>query len=212
MTEGTGRITEIPAAEVSDPVEEIVVPPEVVDGRAVGDAGPRPRGLPRRSPLAACVLEVCDHIFDDQLLDSIWEKYRGRCYEDVLRFGDFLRERGYHWEHNVDGSPKLDKEYFKGRAHVLGDEVQKIYERWRTVQTLKTFAPPVGDDGFCRTGILPFASQTSRNQPSNAAFAARAAGSPTATMTAKGRRTRSAAKVGSRAYSPSLQRCSILTF
>lgn len=47
--------------------------------------------LLRRSPLAACVLEVCDHILDDQLLDSIWTQHRGRCYEDVLRFGDFLR-------------------------------------------------------------------------------------------------------------------------
>jgi hypothetical protein len=49
------------------------------------------RELMRRSPLAACVLEVCDHLFDDQLLDSIWAEHRGRCYEDVLRFGDFLR-------------------------------------------------------------------------------------------------------------------------
>lgn len=49
------------------------------------------RELMRRSPLAACVLEVCDHIFDDVLLESIWNSYRGRCYEDVLKFGDFLR-------------------------------------------------------------------------------------------------------------------------
>ena len=45
----------------------------------------------RRSPLAACVLEVCDFIFDDSLLNSIWDSHRGRCYEDVLRFPDFLR-------------------------------------------------------------------------------------------------------------------------
>jgi hypothetical protein len=47
--------------------------------------------LMRRSPLAACVLEVSDYIFDDQLLESIWGRHRGRCYEDVLRFDDFLR-------------------------------------------------------------------------------------------------------------------------
>jgi hypothetical protein len=47
--------------------------------------------LMRRSPLAACVLEISDHIFDDALLGSIWARHRGRCYEDVLRFGDFLR-------------------------------------------------------------------------------------------------------------------------
>ena len=47
--------------------------------------------LMQRSPLAACVLEVSDFIFDDRLLESIWERHRGRCYEDVLGFEDFLR-------------------------------------------------------------------------------------------------------------------------
>lgn len=49
------------------------------------------RELMRRSPLAACVLEVSDFIFDDRLLESVWERHRGRCYEDVLTFRDFLR-------------------------------------------------------------------------------------------------------------------------
>lgn len=47
--------------------------------------------LMRRSPLAACVLEVSDFIFDDRLLGSIWERHRGRCYEDVLGFEDLVR-------------------------------------------------------------------------------------------------------------------------
>ena len=49
------------------------------------------RELMRRSPLAACVLETCDFIFDDAFLRSIWDEHRGRCYEDVLKFEDFLR-------------------------------------------------------------------------------------------------------------------------
>jgi hypothetical protein len=49
------------------------------------------RELLRRSPLASAVLEICDHIFDDRLLKEIWQKHRGRCYQDVLCFGDFLR-------------------------------------------------------------------------------------------------------------------------
>lgn len=49
------------------------------------------RELMRRSPLAACVLEVSDFIFDEELLASVWGGHRGRCYEDVLRFEDFLR-------------------------------------------------------------------------------------------------------------------------
>src|SRR4051794_26652677 len=47
--------------------------------------------LMRRSPLAASVLETCDFIFDDAFLRSIWDAHRGRCYEDVLKFEDFLR-------------------------------------------------------------------------------------------------------------------------
>jgi hypothetical protein len=47
--------------------------------------------LMRRSPLAGCVLEISDFLFDDRLLASIWEGHRGRCYQDVLRFEDFLR-------------------------------------------------------------------------------------------------------------------------
>ncbi|MGA2498869.1 MAG: hypothetical protein ABSH20_14090, partial [Tepidisphaeraceae bacterium] len=47
--------------------------------------------LMRRSPLASVVLDICDFIFDDTLLKSIWEAHRGRCCEDTLKFEDFLR-------------------------------------------------------------------------------------------------------------------------
>jgi hypothetical protein len=47
--------------------------------------------LMRRSPLAACVLELSDFVFDDDLLKAVWDAHRGRCYQDVLKFGDFLR-------------------------------------------------------------------------------------------------------------------------
>src|ERR1700691_3372346 len=49
------------------------------------------RELMRRSPLAASALEISDFLFDDQLLDSIYSRFRGRCYQDTLLFGDFLR-------------------------------------------------------------------------------------------------------------------------
>jgi hypothetical protein len=45
----------------------------------------------QRSPLAACVLELSDFVFNDQLLARIWDQHRGRCYQDVLKFPDFLR-------------------------------------------------------------------------------------------------------------------------
>jgi len=35
--------------------------------------------LLKRSPLAACVPEVSDYLFDPQLLDWIWRQHRGRA-------------------------------------------------------------------------------------------------------------------------------------
>ena len=49
------------------------------------------RELMRRSPLAAAVLETCDYVFSDELLNSIWQSHRGRCYDDVLSFDDLIR-------------------------------------------------------------------------------------------------------------------------
>lgn len=49
------------------------------------------RELMKRSPLAGAVLEISDFVFDDTLLASVWDKHRGRCYEDVLTFPDVLR-------------------------------------------------------------------------------------------------------------------------
>ena len=46
--------------------------------------------LMRRSPLAGCVLELCDHVFDDRFLREVYDAHRGRCYQDTLTFGDFL--------------------------------------------------------------------------------------------------------------------------
>jgi hypothetical protein len=49
------------------------------------------RELMRRSPLAGSVLELYDHVLDEKLLAGIYERHRGRCYEDVLGFNDFVR-------------------------------------------------------------------------------------------------------------------------
>jgi hypothetical protein len=46
--------------------------------------------LMRRSPLAGCVLELSDHVFNPGLLAEIYDQHRGRCYEDVLSFDSFL--------------------------------------------------------------------------------------------------------------------------
>jgi hypothetical protein len=47
--------------------------------------------LMRRSPLARCVLELSDYALEPRLLEAIFEDGRGRCYQDVLSFEDFVR-------------------------------------------------------------------------------------------------------------------------
>ncbi|HET9345602.1 MAG TPA: ABC transporter permease subunit [Candidatus Limnocylindrales bacterium] len=55
MTDGAGRVVEIPASELTEVSEEFAVAAETVDGRAVGhtDRAPARRPLRRRSPLAS---------------------------------------------------------------------------------------------------------------------------------------------------------------
>ena len=79
------------------------------------------RELMRRSPLAACVLEVSDFIFADELLKSIWDSHRGRCYEDVLGFGDFLRMMRDALVRHGGSAHKLFVELERQQANVVDE-------------------------------------------------------------------------------------------
>lgn len=39
-----------------------------------------------RMPLATAALSIWRFVFDEQRLDSLWDQYRGRCYEKVITF------------------------------------------------------------------------------------------------------------------------------
>src|SRR5579872_5407484 len=39
-----------------------------------------------RLPLADGVWRVLGYVMDDRLLDGIWQRHRGRCYEQTLKF------------------------------------------------------------------------------------------------------------------------------
>jgi hypothetical protein len=77
--------------------------------------------LMRRSPLAACVLEISDFIFDDRLLGSIWERHRARCYEDVLRFEDFLRLMRDALVHHGGSAHKMFVELERDESHPVDE-------------------------------------------------------------------------------------------
>lgn len=42
-------------------------------------------------PLAEGVGWLCRYAFDDGLLNSVWERHRGRCYTATIQFPDFVR-------------------------------------------------------------------------------------------------------------------------
>jgi len=77
--------------------------------------------LMRRSPLAACVLGMFDHALDDQLLASIWDTHRGRCYQDVLRFEDFLRLMRDALIHHNGSAHKLFVQLESRQAHPVDE-------------------------------------------------------------------------------------------
>jgi hypothetical protein len=39
-----------------------------------------------RMPLAEAALSIYRFVFDEQRLNGLWDKYRGRCYEKVISF------------------------------------------------------------------------------------------------------------------------------
>src|SRR5271155_2906321 len=79
------------------------------------------RELMRRSPLAACVLEMADFVFDAKLLDSIYSRGRGRCYEDTLTFEQFLRLTRDALIHHGGSAHKLFVELERRRSQPIDE-------------------------------------------------------------------------------------------
>lgn len=77
--------------------------------------------LMKRSPLAASVLEISDFIFDDGLLSSLYERYRGRCYEDRLSFRDFVRLMRDALIHHGGSAHALFLQLEKDDAHPIDE-------------------------------------------------------------------------------------------
>jgi hypothetical protein len=44
-----------------------------------------------RLPLAQAVLELFDHVLDDELCEQVFDAHRGRCYQDELTFATLVR-------------------------------------------------------------------------------------------------------------------------
>jgi hypothetical protein len=78
-------------------------PPPVTDTTRIALADPTAfvRTLIARLPLAQAVLTLCNYVLQPAFLNDLFDRYRGRCYEDVLTFptlvqllGDALMKHG----------------------------------------------------------------------------------------------------------------------
>ena len=85
------------------------------------------------------------------------------------RFVRYLNERGYGWPVHESGRPDLRERTFKTMAQ-LHPELEALRQLKYCLEKLKLRELSVGQDGFNRCWLAPFASRTGRNQPSNARF------------------------------------------
>ena len=136
------------------------------------DAWMRHRGIPVDKPL-------CDD------LATLWGELRRGLIDDLnLRYpffeGDSFRHKlleqwlvahGIHsWPLTPTGRLKTDAETLRSMA-LRCPEVAEFCHTKITLEQLKTFELSVGDDAKNRCMLSAFRSKTSRNQPSNTAFA-----------------------------------------
>ena len=112
--------------------------------------------LKDRLPLATAVLEALHFAFPDSFLNSeIWNRYRGRCYDDTLSFPTFLRLiRDALLEHGGSGHracveslrrnalPVDDSNVYRKLAHIPV-EVSRALLRLGTVRLTELVAPQI---------------------------------------------------------------------
>jgi hypothetical protein len=107
----------------------------------------------------------------DQLIaviDRSYEVYRGRTF-DTARFAHYLNRRGMIWPHLPTGRLALDEDTFREMSK-LYPELHSLHQLRMTLGQLKNWRLQVGTDGRNRCLLSPFASVTSRNQPSTSRF------------------------------------------
>jgi DNA polymerase I len=101
-------------------------------------------------------------------IDRDYGVYDGTTFK-AERFEAFVEKAGLPWPRLKSGALALDSDTFHDMARVF-PVVAPLAELRKAIGHMRKNAIPVGDDGRARTGIRPFASSTSRNQPSTSEF------------------------------------------
>jgi hypothetical protein len=96
------------------------------------------------------------------------------CYPDghfsMAAFERWLVANRIPWPRLLSGDLDLSSDAFRQQAKAHS-AVALLRETRDTLGKTRLFADlPIGPDGRCRTSLRPFASKTSRNQPSNARY------------------------------------------
>lgn len=108
-------------------------------------------------------------------IDKDYGVYDGTTFK-MDRFEDYVERHGLPWPRLKPrkgervGALALDAETFSDMAYVFPTLIRPLAELRDSIGKMRKNDVPVGEDGRARTGIRPFASSTSRNQPSTSEF------------------------------------------
>ncbi|MBF0196380.1 MAG: DNA polymerase I [Planctomycetes bacterium] len=106
-----------------------------------------------------------------ELIEKVDREY-GVYQEGVFKtnkFLEYLVAHGYEWPFTMSGIPKLDDNTFKEmvKTYPQLNDLRQLRSMLSSLQSISIF---IGNDGRSRTILSPFASKSSRNQPSNSKF------------------------------------------
>lgn len=133
------------------------------------------QGIPIDTETLAKLLRDWEMIKVDlvRLMDpdgEVFQIQEGKAIFKQDRFANLLKKLKIPWPINDEGRPLLDKDTFSDMAKCHGGKITIIHELRKTLSGLRSNSLEVGPDGRNRSMLSPFASKTSRNQPSNSKF------------------------------------------
>ncbi len=104
-----------------------------------------------------------------EVIDANFHVYGNKTI-DRKKFREYLLRHGMWWPcHDKTASLDLSDETFEEMIYVY-PQLRPLYDLSGFINRLKLGKLAIGHDGRNRTSLLPFASSTGRNQPSNARF------------------------------------------
>lgn len=153
-------------------VGRIDLPQALVRGRYMrACATMEDRGVPVDLPV---LTEMREHwpTIQEQLIEKVdpaGEVFEGRTFKQD-RWARYLVQNEIPWPRLPSGKLALDDNSFRQMAKRFPSQIGKWRELRNTLGQMRLESLAVGADGRNRCLLSPFASRTSRNQPSNSKF------------------------------------------